>query len=121
MKLLLDQGLPRSTVNYLTAVGIQATHVGEMGYATATDEQILTFAEQEACVIATLDADFHALLALCKAQQPSIIRLRIEGLKGKSVAQILQTVVENCAEDLYQGAAITVQENRIRVRRLPFI
>ena len=29
MKLLLDQGLPRSTVEYLKKIGIEAMHVGK--------------------------------------------------------------------------------------------
>lgn len=40
MKLLLDQGLPRSTVEQLCKAGIEASHVGELGLATAGDEEI---------------------------------------------------------------------------------
>ena len=35
MRLLLDQGLPRSTVLYLHNAGIDAAHVGDRGLATA--------------------------------------------------------------------------------------
>ena len=41
MKLLLDQGLPRSAVAELSARGIVAEHVGDLGLAAATDEAIL--------------------------------------------------------------------------------
>jgi predicted nuclease of predicted toxin-antitoxin system len=34
MRLLLDQGLPRSTVLHLHSAGIEATHVGDRGLAT---------------------------------------------------------------------------------------
>ncbi|HEY6248997.1 MAG TPA: DUF5615 family PIN-like protein [Candidatus Angelobacter sp.] len=43
MRLLLDQGLPRSTVPYLQNYGIEAVHVGDRGLATASDSKILTF------------------------------------------------------------------------------
>lgn len=46
MKLLLDQGLPRSTVPQLSKTGIEAVHVGEIGMAAAEDAEILAFAEQ---------------------------------------------------------------------------
>jgi len=41
MKLLLDQGLPRSALRHLADMGIAAEHVGDLGMATATDAQIL--------------------------------------------------------------------------------
>lgn len=37
MKLLLDQGLPRSTVRHLAGMGIAAEHVGDLGMAMAAD------------------------------------------------------------------------------------
>jgi predicted nuclease of predicted toxin-antitoxin system len=44
MKLLLDQGLPRSTVVHLSKAVIEAVHVGEIAFATASDAKILDFA-----------------------------------------------------------------------------
>ena len=41
MKLLLDQGLPRSAAELLRAAGIDAVHTGEIGCATAEDAEIL--------------------------------------------------------------------------------
>jgi len=38
--------------------------VGDRGLATATDSKILDVGRQEGMVVVTLDADFHALLAL---------------------------------------------------------
>jgi predicted nuclease of predicted toxin-antitoxin system len=34
MKLLLDQGLPRTAAELLRTAGVDAIHVGEIGYAT---------------------------------------------------------------------------------------
>ena len=55
MKLLLDQGLPRSTVEYLKKIGIEAMHVGEIGMAEAEDQEILAHASQNGWVIITLE------------------------------------------------------------------
>ncbi len=119
MKLLLDQGLPRSTAVLLRQAGLDALHVGEIGYATAEDEAILERGREEDRIIVTLDADFHTLLALSEASTPSVIRLRIEGLRGEAAAALLQAIITQFDEDLEQGAAVTVQEGRVRVRRLP--
>jgi predicted nuclease of predicted toxin-antitoxin system len=43
MRLLLDQGLPRSTVRHLANMGVVAEHVGDLGLARAADTQILDF------------------------------------------------------------------------------
>jgi predicted nuclease of predicted toxin-antitoxin system len=69
----------------------------------------------------TLDADFHLLLALSHATLPSVIRVRIEGLRAVALADLLESVLKKCSEDLASGAAVTVQLRRLRVRRLPLI
>lgn len=121
MKLLLDQGLPRSTVSQLSKIGIEAVHVGGIGMAAAADAEILAFAKQHSRVVVTLDADFHTLLARSGAAVPSVIRVRIEGLRAARLARLLKDVLEICEEDLGKGAMISVTENAVRVRRLPLV
>jgi hypothetical protein len=41
IRLLLDQGLPRSTVELLNADGWDVLHASQCGLSTATDENIL--------------------------------------------------------------------------------
>ncbi|WP_147431122.1 DUF5615 family PIN-like protein [Thiocapsa rosea] len=64
MKLLLDQGLPRSTVQHLREHGMIVDHVAEIGLDRAPDEDIIAFARSRGQLIVTLDADFHALLVV---------------------------------------------------------
>jgi predicted nuclease of predicted toxin-antitoxin system len=120
MKLLLDQGLPRSTVQALAALGIPAEHVGDLGMAAASDVAILAAAEQRNAVVVTLDADFHAILATTGAAQPSCIRFRIEGLNAGELAALLQQVTQVASADLAAGAVATVMPpNLVRIRTLP--
>ncbi|NJM73553.1 MAG: DUF5615 family PIN-like protein [Scytonema sp. RU_4_4] len=121
MKLLLDQGLPRSASALLTEAGLDTIHVAEINLSAAEDTDILQRAREDNRVVVTIDADFHALLALANATSPSVIRIRIEGLRAQAFANLLQTVIEQCEEDLEQGAMVTVEPSRIRVRRLPLI
>ena len=121
MKLLLDQGLPRSSSERLCRAGIDTVHVGELGFSTAEDGAILQLGRAQDRVVVTLDADFHTLLALAGATSPSVIRIRIEGLSGENLANLLITVLAQCAIDLSQGAAVTVQVGRIRIRHLPIV
>ncbi|MBI2825654.1 MAG: DUF5615 family PIN-like protein [Planctomycetia bacterium] len=119
MKLILDQGLPRSTVMHLVRAGIMAEHVGDMGMAKATDDAILSFAWRQQATVITLDADFHHLLAASRATSPSVVRVRIEGLKGDQLAAILIQVLATASAELTAGAVVSVTQKRIRVRSLP--
>jgi len=121
IKILLDQGLPRSLSLLLFQEGIDAVHVGERGASQAKDKEIIILARQEKRIIVTMDADFHTILAISAASSPSVIRIRKEKLKAPELQQLLLHVLDRCGEDLAVGAAVTVDETRIRVRRFPLI
>lgn len=119
MRLLLDQGLPRSAAKRLRTIGVDAAHAGDCGLSSASDAEILSAAQQQGQIVVTLDADFHALLATSGATGPSVIRLRIERLRADVLTQLLQTILDVCADDLGKGALVTATADRTRVHRLP--
>jgi predicted nuclease of predicted toxin-antitoxin system len=121
MKLLLDQGLPRSAASLLRDANIDTIHVGEIGMSAARDIDILKIAREEGRIVITLDADFHTLLALTEATYPSVIRIRIENLRAQALVELLIRVVNECQEDIEKGVAITVETGRIRMRHLPLL
>ncbi len=119
MKLLLDQGLPRTTAAILRRRQLDAVHAGECGLATARDPDVLEYARQDGRVVVTLDADLHTILAVAGDVAPSVVRVRIEGLKAEIMAALIAEVVELCAADLEAGAAVSVTLGGVRLRRLP--
>ena len=121
MRLRLDQGLPRTTPAHLLKLGLEAQHAGDIGLATASDKAILAHSREYGLTVVTLDADFHALLALSGAAGPSVIRIRIEGLKASELAELLMRVVEQCKDDLSSGAMVAATESGVRLRHLPLI
>jgi predicted nuclease of predicted toxin-antitoxin system len=121
IRLLLDQGLPRSTVELLRAEGWDVLHVFQCGLSAAPDQQILDYAGSTDRVVCTLDADFHSMLAVSGAAGPSVIRIRREGLRGAEVASLLKRVCGEVENAIKAGAAITVTERAIRLRRLPIV
>ena len=118
-RFLLDQGLPRSSVAGLAREGTTAEHVGDLGMARATDAEVLEAAQGRRAVVVTLDADFHSLLAAAHASTPSVIRLRMDGLRGEDVVAILLELMATTAEELEAGAAVSVTRTRVRIRLLP--
>ena len=118
MKLLLDQGLPRGTASILRAQGLDVLHVCEIGMSRADDFAVLQRARDEARVAVTLDADFHSILAISGQASPSVIRIRIEGLRADRLAALLIDVIAEAKKALDSGALLTVQSHRIRIRKL---
>jgi predicted nuclease of predicted toxin-antitoxin system len=106
-------------VGHLQATGIEAEHVGDVGLSTADDSEILDYARREGAVVVTLDADFHALLAMSGAAGPSAIRIRIEGMKGEALARLLVDAIGRCRDEIEAGALVTITPHRLRLRRLP--
>ena len=60
-------------------------------------------------------------MALSGATSPSVIRIRIESLRGEEVARLVQEVLSLCTDQLEAGALVSVQQGRLRLRRLPLI
>lgn len=87
--------------------------------AAAEDEAILQRAFAENRIVVTLDADFHSLLVLSGATKPSVIRIRNEKLRAEQLCNLLQMIAPQCEAELEAGAMVSVQESRIRIRKLP--
>lgn len=119
IRLLLDQGISRSTVSILAGAGWDVQHVADVGMERATDAAILDYARAQQRIVCTLDADFHALLAVSDQDSPSVVRIRQEGLRGEALAQLLLRIWPDIAVVVAQGAAVSVTERNIRIRRLP--
>lgn len=117
--LLLDQGLPRSTVDFLRRAGTNSVHVGDLGMSRATDRDILEYARQRGLIVVTLDADFHMLLGITNASAPSVIRLRQQRLKAEHAAEAIQFVLARGRELLESGAVASATKNLVRFRKLP--
>ena len=119
IKMLLDQGLPRTAASLLRERGWDVQHVSERGMSKAKDAAIIALARQEQRMVVTLDADFHALLAVAGATGPSVLRIRMEGLKADQVAALIERVLVLASDELSQGAMITLAEGKVRIKLLP--
>ena len=117
--LVLDPGVPRDAATRLRAMGYECTHVGEVGMWNAADHEILSWALERHATIVTLDADFHAILAVSGASGPSAIRLRREGLGAPEVLELVQSTLARFEADLKRGALVSVKARKTTCHRLP--
>ena len=119
IKMLLDQGLPRTAASLLRERGWDAQHVSERGMSRAEDSAIIALARLEKRMVVTLDADFHALLAVSGATGPSVLRIRMEGQKADQVVELVERVLALASDELNQGAMITLVDGKVRIKLLP--
>ena len=80
---------------------------------------ILSWAREQRATVVTLDADFHAMLAVSGDAEPSVIRLRLEGLCAKAAVAVIEKVLERYGNDLARGCLITVKTRKTTCHRLP--
>jgi predicted nuclease of predicted toxin-antitoxin system len=119
MKLLIDQGLPRSLCAELERSAERVVHIGMLILECETDENLLEFASAEGWVMVTLDIDFHDLLALRRLSKPSVIRVVAEGRSASEIGAGLRKVLVALAKELELGCMETTDLLRVRVRMLP--
>ena len=108
IRILLDQGLPRTTASYLQTEEWDVLHTGDIGLSKTKDIEILEYARNNNRIIITLDADFHSFLAVTNAASPSVIRIRMEGLKARDIAKLIKRVWPSIELSARQGAMITI-------------
>ena len=119
MKFIADIHISPQTVKSLSEEGYKIKRVTEFLKPNAKDEQILDLALKEKSTIITQDLDFGALLAKRGVNKPSVITLRVNIAKPAKITEILEKVLPQIKSELNEGSIIIVEEERIRIRRLP--
>jgi predicted nuclease of predicted toxin-antitoxin system len=119
MKILLDEGLPSRAAALLRDRGIDAVHLTEVAEASTADHVILEEARNSGRIVVTLDADFHALLAVQGSASPSVIRIRREGLSAEDLRDLLVHLLSDHEAALLSGVALSVRAHLVGIRKLP--
>ncbi len=120
MRLLVDENLSIRVARRLGDAQHDAVHVTEVGLGNTDDPVIFDWAVADDRVVVTSDADFGGLLALGGATCPSVVLLRSpDHLTPDEQADLLLTALPLVAQDLDEGAVVSLSRERIRVRSLP--
>ncbi|MBI5850904.1 MAG: DUF5615 family PIN-like protein [Planctomycetes bacterium] len=118
IRFLLDMGLPRRACEDLAAAGIDVVHLAALGFGRLPDPEVIALAVREERTIVTLDRDFSQLLAVSRARAPSVVYIRQNVDRSKTVSLVLE-VLTTCEGALAAGSIVSVTEEQIRVRSLP--
>jgi predicted nuclease of predicted toxin-antitoxin system len=120
VKLLLDANLSPSLAIPLRSAGYTVAHVADLGLLTASDDTIFERAVAGRHVVITADSDFPMMLALRRADSPSVVLLRhVNELARDEQAALLIANLPTVLNDLECGAIVSLSPTRMAVRRLP--
>lgn len=119
MKILVDMNLPPRWVAALQEVGIEARHWSTVGAPNAPDEDVLSWTAANGFVLLTHDLDFGAILASSRASIPSVIQIRTEDVRPDVLVGRVASTLVQLAQSLTDGALVTIEPARERVRILP--
>ena|SRR5947207_2407902 len=119
MRFLADMGVSWRVVEWLRAEGHDAIHLREQQLHRLPNGGIFMKAADEQRVILTWDLDFTEIVALSETRLVSAVVFRLLNTRSENVIRRLARVLSESARDLEEGAIISVEDGRHRVRLLP--
>jgi predicted nuclease of predicted toxin-antitoxin system len=113
LRLLLDNCVWSKSRNDLAAAGHDVVH-GDDWPEDPGDEELLRRAHADNRVLVTLDKDFGELAVVRGLRHAGIVRL--VRIPARRQGPVCAAIVERYAALLAQGAIVTVEPGRVRVR-----
>ena len=119
MELLINMNpLPR-WIDLFVDAGIEAVHWLRVGAKNAPDSEIMVYASTNDYVVLTHDLDFSAILAATHGEKPSVVQIRAEDTSLDAIGRQVIIALRQMTAELDEGALLTVDPNRTRLRLLP--
>ena len=119
IKLVIDVSLSPAWVDVFTEHGWPALHWSTVGDPRAKDRVLMAWAREHGHFVFTHDLDFGALLALTRATGPSVIQVRAHDVLPEHLGHVVVATIRAYESQLMEGAIVTVDESRGKVRMLP--
>jgi predicted nuclease of predicted toxin-antitoxin system len=113
MRVLLDSCMSGLVRDQLRDHGWDVVWSGEFENDPGDDE-LLALALRERRILVTLDKDFGELVVL--KQRPHSGVLRLVGMRTSEHSRVCRTALDIYQAELTQGALVTVEPGRVRVR-----
>ena len=119
MRLLIDMNLSPRWVGLLSGAGIEAAHWSTLGANNAPDSEIMAYAAAHGYVVLTHDLDFGSILAATHGEKPSVVQIRAADVSLDTIGRQVIIALGQMASELEEGALLTIDPNRTRLRVLP--
>jgi predicted nuclease of predicted toxin-antitoxin system len=119
IRLVVDVNLSPQWVDVFADHGWHAVHWSTVGDPRAKDRTIMASARDNGHVVFTHDLDFGTLLALTRASGPSVVQVRSHDVLPARIGLMVSSVIRTYQSQLREGAIVTVDDVRGKVRILP--
>lgn len=119
MRFLIDMNLSPDWVGFFQNEDIEAAHWSTVGDARASDSEIFAYVKEYNYIVFTHDLDFGAILAATNANVPSVVQARTQDTMPSILGSRLLTAIRQFQNALEQGALLTLDEAKQRIRVLP--
>ena len=120
MKLIIDMNLSPNWVQVLKEGGIEAIHWSDLGAQDSPDATILAYALEHQYIVLTHDLDFSAILASTNIEKPSVVQIRSTNVSPAAIGKQVIAALIQMTDELADGALVTVEPLKTRLRLLPF-
>jgi len=120
MKILIDMNLSPRWVKLFDDADVESAHWSTIGATNAPDSEIMDYAKANNYIVLTHDLDFSAILAVTHGEKPSVVQIRAENVSPDVIGWPVIAALRQMATELEEGALITVDPKRTRLRLLPF-
>lgn len=119
MKLLIDMNLSPQWCGRLQAAAFEAVHWSSIGVVNAPDDVLFTWAAANGAVVLTQDLGFAAIHAQLRTNAPSVVLIRSDDVDPATIGERVIRVLRQHEAALTEGAILSIDLLRARVRRLP--
>lgn len=94
-------------------------HWSSVGPGNASDSELMQWAVDHGYIVLTSDLDFGAILAASGGRRPSVVQIRSEILTPTAIGAAVVSAMRQTGEELAEGAIVSVDAARARLRILP--
>lgn len=120
MKLLIDMNLSPRWVDVLANAGFEAAHwSAHLAHTMHLDSEIMAYAKANDYIVLTHDLDFSTILAATQGEKPSVVQIRADDVNPDAIGKQVIAALQQMSTELADGALLTVDTSRTRVRLLP--
>lgn len=116
MRFLLDQDVYAVTARFLADGGHNVVQSAQIGLSQASDEEILSTAQEQKRILVTRDRDYGNLVFV-QAIGSGVLYLRVLPSTVNAVHEKLAQVIQKYSEKELAGAFVVVEPDRYRFRK----